>query len=296
MGRKENLMNIENKKAVITGGASGIGKAIAEALVAKGCTLVLVDLDSEAVDATAAELGEQVSARTCNVRDVAAVDQLAKECWDEIDGVDLVFANAGIGPGAPMLEATAEQFDVIYEVNVRGSWATCAAFARLMAAEGRPGHLCVTGSEHSLGMPHPMLGHYTSSKHAVLGWADVMRVELPDHIGISILCPGIVKTKLYDGTRNTELAAPDEGSMAMGKALMEKGMDAEDVARTCLQGISDGAFFIPTHASARHASERRWQEVDAAFAKYAPAGSDSEKYEMNELMAGTMAEFGVEEG
>lgn len=284
-------MKVENRKAVVTGGASGIGKAIAAALIERGGHVVLADVDGEAARQAAQELGGNAHALACNVRDPTAVESLVAEAWGYLGGADLVFANAGLGPGAPLLEATVEQFDVIYEVNMRGSWLTCAAFARRMITEGRSGHLCVTGSEHSLGMQHPMIGHYTASKHAVLGWADVMRHELPKTVKISVLCPGIVNTRLHHATRNTELPPPDADAIALGDALMSRGMAAEEVAAICLRGISDDAFLIPTHASSRHAAERRWREIDAAFSAYAPPGSESEKYEMNRILSETVAQM-----
>lgn len=284
-------MDVENKTAVVTGGASGIGKAIAAALIERGGRVVIADIDETALREAVADLGKQAEPLVCNVRDPQSIEKLADDSWALLGGVDLAFANAGLGPGAPLLQATVQQFDVIYEVNIRGSWLTCAAFGRRMAAAGRAGHLCVTGSEHSLGMQHAMLGHYTASKHAVLGWADVMRHELPESITISVLCPGIVNTRLHDSTRGTELPPADQDTLAMGIALMNRGMDAADVAAICLRGIADNAFIIPTHASSRHAAQRRWQEIDGAFAAFAPPGSASEKYEMNRILAETMALF-----
>ena len=103
--------------------------------------------------------------------------------------------------------------------------------------------------------------------------------------------PGMVNTQLYNSTRNTELEALDEGTLELGVALMSQGMGAEQVAEVCLMGIEQGSFFIPTHASARHAAVRRWEEVDQSFSDFAPKGSESEKYEMNAILADTMARF-----
>ena len=182
-------MQIDQSRAVITGGASGIGKAIAKSLLSRGGQVVIADIDEAAIASALSELGDNATGMTCNVRDIEDVDKLADDSWQHLGEVDLVFANAGLAPGAPLIEATEDQFDVIYEVNIRGAWATCKAFALKMIANDAKGHLCVTGSEHSLGMQHPMMGHYTASKHAVLGWADVMRAELPENVDISILCP-----------------------------------------------------------------------------------------------------------
>jgi len=285
-------MKIEGARAVVTGGASGIGRAIAAQLAARECRLMIADVDAAAAEQTASSLGANVRFTVCNVRNGAEIESLAEVAWRELGGVDLVFANAGAGPGAPLLEATAEAFDIIYETNVRGSLLTCTNFARRMIDEGRSGHLCVTGSEHSIGMQHTMMGQYTASKHAVLGWADVLRYELPEQVGISVLLPGIVATRFYDATRNTELPPPEPDMQAFGEALMRKGMPAEEVAGICLRGVEDGAFLIPTHACSRAAMTQRCEELGAAFDRYAPAGSGSEKYEVNALIHETLAQMG----
>lgn len=285
-------MSYSGKIAVVTGAGSGIGKALATALVAQGATVILADLDEKAVNSVAEDLGSGAAAMQLNVRDVEAVESFARDAWEMHGGVDYVFANAGIAPSLPMLESSAAMFDVLYEVNVRGSWATCTAFARLMAGSNRPGALCVTGSEHSMGVPHLGAGLYTASKHAVLGWADVMRSELPETIRLSVLCPGVVNTNLYDATRNTELPAASQEALVFGKAVMEQGMGPAEVAEICLKGVADGAFVIPTHASSRHVARQRFDALMEGFNRYAPEGAPSEQYAMDAVIAAALKQTG----
>lgn len=285
-------MKLDNINAVVTGGATGIGRAVVEALVANGCSVVIADVDIETATQTANELGDKVSAIQCNVRDTSAIAQMAKTAWDLLGGVDFVFANAGVIVSANMLEATDEIFNFIFEVNVRGSWSTLANFGRLMVENNRGGHLCVTGSEHSVGVQHLGAGLYTGSKHAVLGWADVLRGELPDNIKMSVLCPGIVNTQLFDSTRNSELPAPKDEELAMGAAMMKRGMPASECAQILIRGIEDDSFIIPTHPMSYPAAEKRFDELKDAWQKYAdPKGPDADKYDIPRLAEAAMAEL-----
>lgn len=95
-------MNIDGKNAVVTGGASGIGKAIAQGLVNRGCQVVVADIDTQTLERTISELGELAHGIVCNVRDVVAVDQLVDNSWEKLGSVDLVFANAGVMGNGPM--------------------------------------------------------------------------------------------------------------------------------------------------------------------------------------------------
>ncbi|QLC25814.1 SDR family oxidoreductase [Parasphingopyxis algicola] len=278
-------MDTHNRAAVITGGASGIGRALAETLVARGGRVVIADVDGAEAGRTAEAIGDAATAMVCDVRDVAAVERLAEESWDMLGGVDLVFANAGVGPGAPLLKGDPATFDFIYEVNMRGAWATCASFARLMMAERRIGHLCITGSEHSLGMQHAGAGFYSASKAAVLGLADVLRAEMPDHISVSLLCPGLTATRLYETGRNDDLPATPERATEFTKAMLARGMAPAHIAETALKGIEDGAFIIPTNAAPRPAVEKRAAEIMQGFDRYATDGAEAERYSVPHVMA-----------
>ncbi|MCA1748461.1 MAG: SDR family NAD(P)-dependent oxidoreductase [Parasphingopyxis sp.] len=282
--RKGEAMKVDGKKAVVTGGASGIGRAIAEALGQRGCRVFILDIDARGAERAAAAIGNRSEARACNVRDTDQLESLARECWAELGGVDLVFANAGAGPGAPLLKASADEFDYIYEVNLRGAWATCAAFGRLMVEECREGHLCITGSEHSLGMQHIGSGFYSASKAAILGLADVLRHELPDHIGVSLLCPGVTRTHFYDGGKKSGLPPPSPEAAAFAREILGRGMPAGEVAEIALKGVEQGAWIIPTHAASRKAAEIRAEEIARAFDRNAPPSEGAERYEVRKLI------------
>lgn len=287
--------------AVVTGGGSGIGAALCRLIAERGGRVVVSDVDRAAAEAVADDIGGNAIAVRCDVRDTDQIDLLAERAFTELGNVDAVFANAGVAPAGPLLMASPEEFDFIYEVNMRGAWATCAIFARRMiaaqnAGTGRGGAICVTASEHSFAMQHAGSGFYTASKHAALGWADVLRRELPEGMTMHLLCPGITQTELYDSRRGTELPDPHPATKEYARLVMRRGMDPRAVAQIALAGIAAGAFIIPTHTTSLNAAEWRWKEINAAFNRYAPPGSASEVYDTLKIMGEVAADFGRKRG
>ena len=271
------MSDLTGKTAFITGGASGIGKSIAKLVIARGGTAIIADINPDSVSAAGNEIGAE--AHVLDVADVAATNALADQIWQEQSGVDLVFANAGVSAGGgPLLKATEQQFDHLYGVNVKGAWATSAAFARKMVEEGRSGHICITGSENSLGYLFNGNGFYNGSKHAILGVADVLRHELPDNITVSVLCPGLTATGLAGPTEQSGLPQPPEQVRAFTKQVMARGQDPDEVAEKALRGTLDGDFIIPALSIIRDCAEQRWKDIEAGFAKHAPPNPDEYKY------------------
>lgn len=285
-------MNVEGKTAIITGGASGIGAAIAKELITRGAAVLVADIDGDAAAAHAATLGANASALQFDAASVEAVEAMADRAWQQTGGIDLVFANAGVSAGAPLLQTTSEAFDWQFSVNVRGVWATAKAFISRMIADGRKGAFTVTASEHALGLQHLGAGVYTSTKHAVLGLAEVLRGETPDSVQISVFCPGLVATQLFDAGRFGVLPEAPAALKAMGAAVMNKGMSPEQVARAAVDGTERGDFYIVTHATALAAAETRFEEIRQAFADQAPMNEDAKQYEVNAVIASVMAELG----
>lgn len=289
-------MEIPSKTAIVTGGASGIGAAIAAELAAQDARVVIADFDFEAASAQANLIGEPASAVRFDAADLASVDAMAQSVWNQTGGVDLVFANAGVSSGAPLLQATPEQFDWQFNVNVRGVWACAKAFLNLMIEADRSGHLTMTASEHALGLQHVGAGVYTSTKHAVLGLAEVLRAETPETIGVSVFCPGLVSTKLYDAGRFGVVPDTPAEMKAVGAAVMQKGMSPADVAKAAITGTERGDFYIVTHATAFAAAEKRFSEIKAAFDAQAPMTGEARQYEVNTVIATVISEFGAQNG
>lgn len=284
-------MDFSGKVAVVTGGASGIGEGICEELVSRSCKVIVVDIAGDEAEQVAKRIGGGATAYRCDLSDMTAIEKMADDIWQAQGGVDIVYANAGVNAAAPLLAATPEEFDFIYAVNTKAMWFTCREFANKMIAGGRRGHLCMTGSEHSIGMQNVGAGLYTGSKHAILGIADVMRHELPSEITLSILCPGIVNTKIYDPKRHSDLPKDPDKLIDFSKAMIGKGIEPREVGKMAVDGVARGDFFIFTQACAKYAAQRRGDEVNAAFAAQAPHTPDSDKYLLDNVIAEVKADF-----
>jgi short-subunit dehydrogenase len=177
---------------------------------------------------------------------------------------------------------------------VRGVWNVAAVFGKAMIARGH-GYLCLTASEHSFGFQHGGAGIYTASKHAVYGLAEVLRTELPEAVGLSVLFPGLAATEIYDSARYDTSPRPDPFK-PVRRAVIEAGMPAEEVARATLEGVARGDFLIVTHAHSRVAADRRYQEIVAAFEAQAPMTPDAGRYDVVKIAAQVRARMNVPPG
>jgi NAD(P)-dependent dehydrogenase (short-subunit alcohol dehydrogenase family) len=262
---KEGKVKVENKVAVITGGASGIGLAIGKALVEKGARVMLADIKGEEAAKEAAAIGKGTKSFQVDVARLASVEELADKAWSEFGQVDLLFNNAGIAPPRRrnLLEVAPEDMDRVIDVNLKGVWRGSSVFGKRFIEQKTEAVICNTGSEHSLGFAHPLGGIYTATKHAVLGLSDVLRHELPDFIHVSVFCPGAVKTKMTQGNF---------------------GMEAEPVGKHVVSAIERGDFLIVTHPHVVKLAEKRWEEISSAFQTQAPYTEESEKYNVLALM------------
>ena len=266
--------DVTSRPVVVTGGGSGIGAALAAEAGKRGASSVHVtDVDEAAAAATAERLvadGIHAVSHQLDVTDPAAVEDMARAIADRVGVPALVCANAGVmAPSARLLETDPSDAAWILSVNTLGVVHTLQSFGRVMVADEAGGWLIATGSEHSLGVPHPRAAPYTASKHAVLGLSDVLRSELPDHVGISVVCPGLTTSRLWDARRQR----PDEyGGAHPGdartEAFMEQvGMDPSVVAERAISGAVEGHFLIPTHYNANEYAARRAAETAEAFAR-----------------------------
>jgi NAD(P)-dependent dehydrogenase (short-subunit alcohol dehydrogenase family) len=258
--------------AVVTGGGSGIGRGISEALADAGVSVAVADIDLAAAEETAGAVGGRgvrSLAVECDVTDPEDVRELADAAWAAFDRVDLVCNNAGVVAPVAMLDATLDDLRWVFDVNTVGPFLGMVEFGRRFVAQGTPSRIVSTGSEHSLGVPHALNGPYTASKHAVLALSDVLRREVPDHVGVSVLCPGLVRTRLWEAERNRPLetgpSAPESDEDSIGRRLFDEGMDPAEVGRRTVEGIQRGDFLIVTHAHSRRFAEERCQEVLGAF-------------------------------
>jgi NAD(P)-dependent dehydrogenase (short-subunit alcohol dehydrogenase family) len=269
------MEQLNDRVAVVTGAASGIGRGIARALAAKGCHVVAADVDVAGVESLAQELaatGVRTCAVRCDVTDPAALHALADRAWDAFGRVDVLCNNAGVGGLGLVAEAKPSDVEWIFSVNVFGVLHGCAAFVPRFQAAGRPAHVLNTGSEHSLGVPFPGMGIYTASKHAVLGLSDVLRREVAAFgIGVSVLCPAVVRTEIWNAgrTRGERFGGPVQAPEQF-REFMAAGLDPDEVGRIAVAGIERNDFLIVTHPEVRAIAEERAHTVLGAFDAYFP--------------------------
>ena len=268
-------MKVDGCRVVITGGASGIGLAIARQLADRGCQIVLADIDAAALTICA---DERDSFRTfvCDVTQQQALEALADFSWATLGGVDLVFANAGVGlPLRPLLDHTEAHARWVMEVNYFGVWHTLQTFGPRLIRQGSQCQVVVTGSENSIAVPAPLLGAYNATKHAVLGLTETFDRETPDFLGVSLLCPALVATNIAASVSRI----PDEfgGPETFSGGAPALGFSPEQVAEHAIAGVKAGDFYIFTHHCNRNMiSERLSAQLDAIDRQTQPDdGSDA---------------------
>ena len=284
-------MTVQGRIVAVTGAASGIGAALAELAAARGAAgVAVIDVDASGARAVAdriAEGGVKSAAFVCDLADVDAVEGLADEVVHTLGVPGLVCANAGVTTEpAALLESDVGDLRWALSVNVVGTWATLRAFSRAMTTSSESGWFMVTASEHAIGIPFAGNGAYTVSKHALLGLADVVRRELPPHLGISVLIPGLVATGLW---RSGSLRSADYGGPRVeseqARALLAHGMDPDIVAARALDGVEAKRFMVATHQHAKRYFQDRAADVDEAFDALERAVGSEESLDVMDLAA-----------
>jgi NAD(P)-dependent dehydrogenase (short-subunit alcohol dehydrogenase family) len=251
--------------AVITGGASGIGLAVAEALIAEGMSVVLADIDAPKlrdVEARLTEDGASVATMICNTTAEPEVNALIEYALEQFGGVHVMFNNAGIGGVG---DAWADSMDLwrrVVDVNLLGVVHGIRAVLPVMQQQGA-GHIVNTASMAGLGAV-PGIAPYIATKHAVVGLSESLFLEqlaTGSPLGTSVLCPGFVKTDLMDKEPDT-LDAPVAQSMnEFLRTGIENGIPAGDVADQVVAAIKADRFWILTHEDMRQGPVERMQRA-----------------------------------
>lgn len=250
--------------ALVTGAGSGIGRAIATALVRRGSTVVLADLSAEAAERTATELGPNAHPAQVDVRDRDAVRELVERTDREHGGLDLLVNNAGTGVGGAISTLTADHWRAQLEVNLYGVIHGIEAAYPLMRAR-RSGQICNTGSLSGL-IPAPSLGPYSTSKFAVVGLSLALRAEAATYgVRVSVLCPGFVETPLLDQGEMAEAPTGVKSIRPLIRASHGRTVSPESIATACLAGLRKDTPIIVAPLSARMA----WRGY-----RFAPALTD----------------------
>ena len=243
--------------AVVTGGASGIGRGICEALAARGVRVVVADIEGDRADTVAQAIrtsGGEARGLTLDVIDPDAWSTLAEvadSLWDQ--PVSLLFNNAGAGAGGQVHTTPRRTWDWIFSVNVIGPYNGVTTFAPRMLAHGLPSVIINTGSEHALGLPPTgrggILAPYTAAKHAVMGYSLCMRRDFAgSNIAAGIVCPGLVQSDIWNAFRNRqpEFGGPRQAPEAFGDTNA-RGLSWQVAGQRIVDQVEAGSFFIFTN-------------------------------------------------
>jgi NAD(P)-dependent dehydrogenase (short-subunit alcohol dehydrogenase family) len=263
------MKTFRDKVAVITGGASGLGRQFANIAAREGMKLVLADVQADALEQATAELrgqGVSVISQLCDVRKGEQVQALADAAVAEFGAVHLLFNNAGVGSAGLIWENTEADWEWVMGVNVWGVIHGVRIFTKLMleaAAKDAAfeGHIVNTASMAGL-LNAPAMGVYNVSKHAVVSLSETLYHDLQlvgAPIGTSVLCPYFVPTGISQSHRNRPedvrmTAGPTASQIAAqvmtDKAVSSGKVSAEEVAEITFKAIADGQFYIYSHPDA----------------------------------------------
>jgi NAD(P)-dependent dehydrogenase (short-subunit alcohol dehydrogenase family) len=269
------MRDITGKTAIVTGAASGIGLGIAKALASAGANIVLADLRPEPLEAarqTIEALGVRAIAVTVDVSDAASVQAAGDAALKEFGALHIVCNNAGVAMhGTPLEQVTAQEWDWVIGVNIKGVINGIRTFVPMIRAHGQGGHVVNTGSVSSLFVREGRnQGAYAMTKYAILALSEALDQELQGTgIGVSILCPGGVNTAIFDSaaTRPDRFGGSYQrpGQEALKAGFAAEALSPDTVGRRVLQGIRDDEFYILTHTGERDAITARFDRLAAAF-------------------------------
>ncbi len=245
--------NLKGRLGVVTGAASGIGRATALALAERGADLALCDVDEAGLGAVAAEAGSRgarVVWKRADVSSEAEMRAFANAVHAEFPSADLVVNNAGIAVGGTFLDLEPADFDRVVAVNLRGVVLGCRSFLPPMVARGS-GHLVNIASMAGY-TPSPGMTPYTATKFAVLGFSESLRLELaPLGIGVTAICPGIINTPIV---RNSPMRGRLAATRQEAVALFERrNYPPERVAEAILEAVARNRAVAPVSPEARMA-------------------------------------------
>ena len=279
---------LDGRVAVITGAASGLGLALARLAWSSGMSIVLADVQREALARATAEFGGEGARLACLQVDVSRDEQvrsLAEFACERFGRVNLLVNNAGVGGGGYVWEASAAEWAWVLGVNLLGAAHGIRHFVpRMLAAEadGEPGHVVNVASVAGW-LCAPLMGVYNASKHAVVALTETLHHDLRlsgSAIGTTLVCPAFFPTAIAQSSRNRppELQDPQpptasqlQAQQAMEHAVASGRIDAARVAEMVFDAVRAGRFYVFTHP-------KIVPSIDARFRAVIDAGAPADPY------------------
>ena len=262
-------MDLRGKTSVVTGAASGIGRALALRFAREGANVVVADVDSAGMETVATEargLGVKALTVRTDVTELAQVEALASRAFEAFGAVHILCNNAGVAAWGGLESATHRDWQWVLGVNLWGVIHGIEAFVPRMIARGEPGHIVNTASMAGL-IASKGLGVYNTSKYAVVGLSETLVKDLkPYRIGVSVLCPLGVSTQIRSSERNRPAALRNE--RAGGGAPVEligRYLEPDAVADMVLAAIHANELYVITHDEALEPLRRRAERLERAI-------------------------------
>jgi NAD(P)-dependent dehydrogenase (short-subunit alcohol dehydrogenase family) len=272
------MKDFVGKTAFVTGGANGIGLALGQAFVEAGMKVMLADIEPAALAAAVEGFRQHksnVRGIVCDVADPASVEKAATATFEAFGNVHVLCNNAGVAGGSGIDDISIDTWRWVVDVNLMGVVHGIGSFLPRMRAHGEGGHIVNTASmaglESGLGF-----SPYAASKFAVVAMSEGLARELgPARIGVTVLCPGFVRTQISSSARNRpqRYGAPPAldpnsrgGLLAAESARLQRaGLDPSDVAERTLRAIRNGELYVFTHPEMRASVKERFAAIETAM-------------------------------
>jgi NAD(P)-dependent dehydrogenase (short-subunit alcohol dehydrogenase family) len=274
------MRELAGKTAFVTGGAGGIGLALGRAFAESGMKVMLADIETEALAAAVKSLhnsGPDVRGVLCDVADPVSVERAAEASYQAFGNVHVVCNNAGVAGGGGIEAISLDSWRWVLDVNLMGVLHGIRTFLPHIRAHGEGGHIVNTAS--MAGMDSGLgFSSYVASKFAVVGMSEGLATQLkPLGIGVSVLCPGYVRTGIGQSGRNRparygpqpvlDPASPGAALVAQIAERLQAGLDPSAVAARVLAAIRDDELYVFTHPEMRVELEERFTAILAAMDK-----------------------------
>lgn len=249
-------------RILITGGASGLGKALAQRWAREGdkkggVKICIVDVNDERGQATVQELKNQASEVLywhCDITHQSDIEAVRDQVVAHWGGVDIVVNNAGVATGGALQDESMEQWQWVFDINLFGAVRFTQVFAPVFKKQGH-GYFLNVASQAGI-TPMPLMGSYCAVKAALVSFSESMRLELvDDNIGVSVLCPAFFRTNLHESVRSGNPVMKE----VVNKLLERSSVNADQVADIAYKAVQKGQFMIQTHAEGKRVfSLKRW--------------------------------------
>lgn len=274
-------MSYKGKSAIVTGGATGIGRSLAISLAKEGAKVVIADIDlkqAQSVVESIEDSGGVAIAYQCDVANQDQVAEVFSKAFEKLGAIEFAFINAGVAQIGKLADLKATDFEWMFRVNQFGAWYCAKCFIDETRKAGSLGaHITFTGSENSLSLPtfarHVGGGGYNMTKHAMLSMAETFRFELESEgIDVSLAVPGSVESEIISSVRKRQDAFGGSGKPTFpdmdalpSNVDMPPTISANQAVNIILKGVADKQFYIPTHAHILEDFLKRSTEIEAAF-------------------------------